>query len=580
MKKFLLGIVAGFIIAGVTAVVLFFAALKFARRAPEPPEAAWLTLRLGGELPELQPLMLPLPALESRAPLTMGEVWSALRRAARDPRVKGLLIKPGGLAVGWAKLEEIRTGLEQVRKAGKPVHAWLAGAGTREYYLASAADRISMSPEDVLDLRGLRVEATYLKGTLDKLGVQVEVEHAGKYKDAGDMFTRNEMSPETREALNALLDDTFERLCQAIAAGRKATPEKAREWIDNGPYVAPKAVQAGLVDELAYERDADRKFEESAGGKEKEKPKALNARDYLRIPPDTKGRKVRQVALLVAQGSILRAAPGDMFGEEQVITPKGIEQQVKLIENDPAIRGVIVRIDSPGGDAVASDEILEQLKRLSKKKTVVFSMSDVAASGGYYMAMTGDPIIAYPGTITGSIGVIYGKANLRGLYAKLGMNREILKRGRFADLDSTFQPLTPEGRARLRETIDFIYDGFLKRVAEGRRKKREEIEPVAQGRVWSGKRARELGLVDETGGLDEAVALLRKKAGIPEEELIRLSVYPAPKSWFDVWFKPSPAEDSGWDGEEMLLRRALPAGLAPWLQGGFLRVLPFDIRIH
>ncbi|MCS7043180.1 MAG: signal peptide peptidase SppA [Bryobacteraceae bacterium] len=580
MKKFLLGIVAGFIIAGVTAVVLFFAALKFARRAPEPPEAAWLTLRLGGELPELQPLMLPLPALESRAPLTMGEVWSALRRAARDPRVKGVLIKPGGLAVGWAKLEEIRTGLEQVRKAGKPVHAWLAGAGTREYYLASAADRISMSPEDVLDLRGLRVEATYLKGTLDKLGVQVEVEHAGKYKDAGDMFTRNEMSPETREALNALLDDTFERLCQAIAAGRKATPEKAREWIDNGPYVAPKAVQAGLVDELAYERDADRKFEESAGGKEKEKPKALNARDYLRIPPDTKGRKVRQVALLVAQGSILRAAPGDMFGEEQVITPKGIEQQVKLIENDPAIRGVIVRIDSPGGDAVASDEILEQLKRLSKKKTVVFSMSDVAASGGYYMAMTGDPIIAYPGTITGSIGVIYGKANLRGLYAKLGMNREILKRGRFADLDSTFQPLTPEGRARLRETIDFIYDGFLKRVAEGRRKKREEIEPVAQGRVWSGKRARELGLVDETGGLDEAVALLRKKAAIPEEELIRLSVYPAPKSWFDVWFKPSPAEDSGWDGEEMLLRRALPAGLAPWLQGGFLRVLPFDIRIH
>ncbi len=390
------------------------------------------------------------------------------------------------------------------------------------------------------------------------------------------------MSPETREALNAILDDTYERLCRAIAAGRKASPEKVREWIDNGPYIAPKAVAAGLVDELAYERDAERRFEEAAGGKdsEKEKPKAIHARDYLRIPPDTKGKKVRQVALLVAQGSILRAAPAELFGEEQVITPKGIEQQVKLIENDPAIRGVIVRIDSPGGDAVASDEILEQLKRLAKKKPLVFSMSDVAASGGYYMAMTGDPIIAYPGTITGSIGVIYGKANLRGLYAKLGMNREILKRGRYADLDSAFQPLTPEGRARLRETIDFIYDGFLKRVAEGRRKKREEIEPFAQGRVWSGLRAREHGLVDETGGLDEAVALLRRKAGIPDEELIRLSVYPAPKSWFDVWLRPAPAEESGWGGEAALLKRALPAGLAPWLEGGFLRVLPFDIRIY
>jgi Periplasmic serine proteases (ClpP class) len=240
-------------------------------------------------------------------------------------------------------------------------------------------------------------------------------------------------------------------------------------------------VEAGLVDELAYERDAESRLEDKAGSGAKTKPKAISPRDYLRIAPDVKGRKVRQVALLVAQGGILRAAPADLFGEEQVITPRNIEQQVKLIEKDPAIRGVIVRIDSPGGDAVASDEILEHLKRLSRKKPLVFSMSDVAASGGYYMAMTGDPIVAYPGTITGSIGVIYGKANLRGLYGKIGVNKEILKRGRFADLDSDFQPLTPEGRARLRETIDFIYAGFLKRVAEGRRKKTEEIEPFAQG---------------------------------------------------------------------------------------------------
>jgi protease-4 len=580
VKKFLLGIVAGFIIAAVTAVVVFFAAVKFARRAPAPPETAWLSLRLGGELPELQPMMLPLPAFESRAPLTVGEVWSALRRAARDPRIKGVMLRTQRLATGWGKLEEIRAGIEEVRKAGKPVHAWLASPGTREYYLASAADRITMAPEDVLDLRGLRVEAMYVKGTLDKLGVEVEIEHAGKYKDAGDMFTRTGMSPETREALDAILDDQYARLCQALAASRKSSPEKIRAIIDGGPYVAPKAVSAGLVDELAYEKDAVRRLEEAAGAKSKDKPPEISARDFLRIPPDAKGKRVRQVAFLVAQGSILRSAPADLFGEEQVITPKAIEQQVNLIEKDPSIRGVIVRVDSPGGDAVASDEILEHLKRLSRKKPVVFSMSDVAASGGYYMAMTGDPIVAYPGTITGSIGVIYGKVNLRGLYGKIGVNKEVLKRGQFADLDSDFQKLTPEGRARLRETIDFIYAGFLKRVSEGRKKKVEEIEPVAQGRVWSGQRALGHGLIDATGGIDAAVELLRKKAGIQPDEMVRLVVFPSPKSWFDIWFRPAPQEEAGQDMESALLMRRLPAALAPWLAGGFLRVLPYEIQIR
>lgn len=580
MKKFLLGILAGFVIAGVTAVVLLFAAVKFARRTPEPPAAAYLSLPLGGELPELQPLLLPLPAMESRAPLTVGEVWSALRRAARDPRVKGVLLRPRGLSVGWGKLEEIRSGIEEVRKAGKPVHAWLAGAGTREYYLASAADRIYLAPEDVLDLRGLRVEAMYVKGTLDKIGAEVEIEHAGKYKDAGDMFTRTGMSPETREALNAILDDQYGRICQAVAASRKSSPEKVRAWIDDGPYIAPQAVAAGLVDELAYEKDAEQKLADAAGAGLKEKAKAMGVRDYLRLPQDLKGKRVRQFAFLVAQGSILRSAPAELFGEEQAITPRGIERQVKLIEKDPAIRGVIVRVDSPGGDAVASDEILEHLKRLSKKKPVVFSMSDVAASGGYYMAMTGDPIVAYPGTITGSIGVIYGKVNLRGLYGKLGINKEILKRGRFADLDSDFQKLTPEGRAKLRESIDFIYAGFLKRVSEGRRKQVAEIEPFAEGRVWSGTRALQHGLVDATGGIDTAVALMRQKTGVKEDETVRLAVFPAPKSWFDVWFRPAPSDETSWDMETALLARQLPAGLAPWLAGGFLRVLPYQIRIE
>lgn len=578
MKKFLLGILAGIIIAAVTGVVVLFAAMKFAARPPEPPKAAWLALRLSGELPEVAPLALPLPALESKAPLTVGEVWSALRRASSDARIKGVLLKPRGLAVGWGKLDEIRAGIEAVRKSGKPVYAWLASPGTREYYLASAADRVFLAPEDLLDLKGLRIEASYFKGTLDKLGVEIEVEHAGKYKDAGDVFTRASMSPETREALNAILDDAFARLCSAIAAARKSTPDKIRALIDEGPFLAPKARDAGLVDELAYEREADRKLAEKAG---LEPRQTVSARDYVRSASAESGKKTRNIAYLVAQGDILRAAPADFFGEDRAITPRGVEQQIKLIENDPLIRGVILRVDSPGGDAIASDEILELLKRLSRKKPMVISMSDVAASGGYYIAMTGDPVVAYPGTLTGSIGVLYGKVNLGGLYSKIGMSKEVLKRGRFADIDSDFQKLTPEGRAKLRESIDFVYSGFLKRVADGRRRKREEIEPFAQGRVWTGNHARLHGLVDELGGIDRAVSLLRKKAGIADGEQVRLLMYPGRKSWFEMWFRPSSSDDAGsWDGETALLLRNLPPGAAPWLQGGMLGVLPFQLRIY
>ena len=280
--------------------------------------------------------------------------------------------------------------------------------------------------------------------------------------------------------------------------------------------------------------------------------------------------------MVVAQGPIT-------FGEQPPGTIGGESTSALLrkAREDEAIKAVVLRVDSPGGGVFPSEQIRREVVALREAgKPVVVSMANVAASGGYYVAMTGDPVVAYPGTITGSIGVIYGKANLRGLYGKIGVNKEILKRGRHADLDSDFQKLTPETRAKLRETIDFIYAGFLKRVSEGRKKKVEEIEPFAQGRVWSGQRARQHGLIDATGGIDAAVALLRQKAGVKEDEVVRLSVFPAPKSLFDVLFRPSPSDEAGIDAETALLRRSLPAGLAPWIEGGFLRVLPFQIRIE
>ncbi len=285
------------------------------------------------------------------------------------------------------------------------------------------------------------------------------------------------------------------------------------------------------------------------------------------------------IALLTAQGDILRSAPGGLFSEDQAITPAGIARQIRSISDNASIRGVILRVDSPGGDAIASDEILAELKQLARKKPLVISMSDVAASGGYYISMTGDSVVAYPGTITGSIGVVYGKVNLEGLYSKLGISTEILKRGRFADIDSGARALSPEGRTKLRESLQFIYDGFLKRVGEGRKRPPAEIEPVAQGRVWLGTQAKENGLIDETGTLDTAISLLRKKAKLGgDETAVDLDVYPRQKSWIEVLMARD--MEASAPSEIKTLVTALGPGFAPWLQGGMLRVMPFRLVFH
>ncbi|MBI4890464.1 MAG: signal peptide peptidase SppA [Acidobacteria bacterium] len=578
MKKFLLGILAGLIIAVVSSVVIFFGAVKFANRPPDLPAKAWLALRVEGELPEAPPVSFPLPALEARSPLTVAEMWSVLRRAARDPHIQGVVLKPRGLAAGWGKIEEIRAGIETVRKAGKPVYAWLASPGMREYYLASAADKVFVTPEDIVDVKGLRIEATYLKGTLDKLGVEAEVEHIGKYKDAGDAFTRTGMSPESKEALNAILDELYGRLCAGIGSGRRLAPEKVRALLDEGPFLAPKAKDAGLVDGLEYERDVEKMLAEKVG---LDATKSVSARQFLQGSGALESKKTRSIAYLVAQGDILRGAAAGLFGEDRSITPRLIERQAKLIGDDPSIKGVILRIDSPGGDAIASDEILSELRKLARKKPLVISMSDVAASGGYYIAMTGDPLIAYPQTVTGSIGVIYGKANLAGLYEKVGISKEVLQRGRFADIDSDFRKLSPEGRAKLRESLQFIYDGFIRKVAAGRRRKASDIEPLAQGRVWIGAHARQNGLVDEVGGLDKAVELLRPKAGLGPEDQVRLVLFPGQRTLLDEIFRPVPETESGSVSTEVsMLVRQLPPGVAPWLAGGILRVMPYQLSFR
>lgn len=575
MKRFLLGVLAGVVIAGVSAVVLFFASLKLADRTPSVPDRFVLVIRLQGAMPEVNSTALPFPGLEGQTPLTVVELYRVLRNAAQDSRVAGVFLVPAGAQAGWGKMQELREGIAAVRAAKKPVYAWLQSPGMRDYYLAAGADKVFAGPEDLIDVKGLSLEATYFKGSLDKLGVRVEIEHAGRYKDAGDTFTRTSMSPETRESLDALLDGIYSRILSALAEGRGKKLEEVRSIVDQGPFVAPKAQEAGLLDGLMYEREARQALTEAAGV---EKDAVVTARRYLGALPRGQGKRV---AVLVAQGDILRVSGGGFLAEEQAITPRAMSRMIRSIREDNSISGVILRVDSPGGDAVASDEILSELKALSSKKPLVISMSDVAASGGYYIAMTGDPVLAYPDTVTGSIGVIYGKVNIQGLYDKLGISTEILKRGANADIDSALRPLTPDSRRKLREGVEFIYDGFLKRVAEGRKRPVEEIAPVAEGRVWLGSDARERGLVDDLGGLTLAVEKIREKAGLGADQAVRLVVFPERKSLFQQLMQreEDAVESTPFSAGQALLKEAGP-GIAPWLAGGMLKSMPFRLEIR
>lgn len=569
MGKFLLGILTGVILVALVIVIGVFAVISLRTRPARVADGSTLILHLQGDIPETPPvdLSFPVPFLQSGTAVTVESVWSMLRRAATDPRIKGVIFEPDGATPGWAKMQEIHADLEQFRKSGKPLTAYLKRPNSREYYMATACSKIYMSPVDVLDLKGVGLELMYFKNTLDKLGVHVDVEHAGKYKDYGDMFTRTSMSPETKEVISSLADEIYADLVNTIAKGRAKDPAAVRDIIDNGPFIAKQAKANGLVDDLRYE-------DQILAGLKK-----TTEQEYAEAPASGKDK----IAFVVAEGTIMRSGPVAFDGSTS-LQSEAFDKVIARIANDSTVKGVIVRIDSPGGEDVASDELLHAMQDLHRKKPVVISMSDDAASGGYYMAMTGDPLIAYPATETGSIGVVFGKPDLHGLYDKLGITKDSISRGRFARIESDYESLTDAEREKLRQGIDSDYENFLARVAAARKKPVAAIETVAQGRVWLGDQAKANGLVDELGGIDRALEMIKAKAGIPAGSEVSLVLYPPKRGVFDLVFNSS--ADSEADallsgvGLEPLRAAWRNASLRVWMRGGMLRMMPFTIQIR
>ena len=477
--------------------------------------AGYLALDIDGEMPE-EPASGLSGFFETRPP-SLRALVEAVDRAARDPNVKGLLLRVGSVDAGWARVRELRDALVRFRSSKKPSWAHLESAGNREYYLATGCAKIAAAPTAMLDVTGLAAEVTFYRGTLDKVGVEAQFEGVGKYKNAPNQFTETGFTPPHREQMEALVGSLFEQFVQGVAEGRGLAPEAVRALVDRGPFQADEAKAEGLVDELLYRDQVEDRIPAAT---------RLGPAAYVRTARGFGFDGRPKLALVYAVGDIVsgesQTSPfgGGLAGSDTII--RGLRQA----REDASVRAVVLRVDSPGGSGTASDAIWREVGLTRRTKPVVVSMGDYAASGGYYIAMGADAIVAQPGTITGSIGVFSGKFSLRGLYAKLGVSQETVRRGRNATLFSGSEPWTAEERAKVRGMNEAFYRTFITKAAEGRKKTPDEIDAVAQGRVWTGQDALGVGLVDAMGGLDAAVGAARERARIAKAQDVQLVVMP------------------------------------------------------
>ena len=477
---------------------------------------------------------------------TFSELVFSLYRAAEDDRVTGLVMDMQNLAADWAKVDEIRDAVAAFRTAGKPVIAYIDAVGTREYALACQADQVVASPEANLMVLGISAEMSFMKDTLEKLGMEADFVHVGAYKSAPERMTRSEASPANREMITSIVDDRYNALVDMIAGSRGVEPTVVRGWIDRGMYDATEALAAGLVDTLMYYDDVfDTHFPDE---------KMTYLEDY-QLASFKRHKTTHSVAVIHVSGVIMPGESrfdrfqGQLAGSETVV------EQLQTAADDDEIDAVVLRVDSPGGSALASDLIWNEIRHTQVSKPVIVSMSGLAASGGYYISCLGDSIFADPGTLTGSIGVYAGKMSRTRMYEKIGVNREFITRGENALLFTDEGGFSDAQRALFQAQMDSFYERFLAKVADGRDMTRDQVHAVAQGRVWTGRQGLENGLVDAMGGLRRSIDSAKWMLGLTPADKVTLVTYGEQLSTFERMLLRS-LHDSG-------IRARLAAALAP-----------------
>ncbi|HEY2029152.1 MAG TPA: signal peptide peptidase SppA [Myxococcales bacterium] len=533
--------------------------------APRRGHAVEIDLRTALERPKLAPLEIILGATVKDP---FAQLLAALRRIENDGSVEAVVFRTGGLGIGMGRADELRAEIENLRARGKKTIFYLESGGDLEYSVATSTDRIFAAPQAVLLVNGFSATALFAAAGLDKVGVKAEFFRVGAYKNAPDIFTRTGMSDEQREVTTSLLDDAFARYVGRAANARRLDEGRFKSLLDAGLQSPRDALAAGLLDGLLYPDQ----LEEEAG---KLVGHAVALRK-LSIDPkaerDVRWGTARRIAVVRVEGDIVRGDNArDPFGAVQAVGSVPLVRAIRRAADDPSVGAIVVRIDSPGGDGTASDLVWRELIRARKEKhkPVIASMGDVAASGGYYVAVGADEIVAEPSTITGSIGVFIGHFDGSDLMNKLGLSLVTVKRGESADLFEPNRSLTAAERARMQAWVDDFYRTFVERVSEARQLRFDEVDQIARGRVWTGAQALQRKLVDKLGGLEDAIALAKDRAGLPADAEVE-----------DESEATLSLSDFASVSTELPFSRALRAVHLLGEPGTIRAALPFELEIH
>jgi protease-4 len=546
-------------------------------RAAEEPPAEVAHIRLSGSMDEA-------PAAPDPLFGGGGETFKIkldrLKKVQKDANVKALYLECDGLTIGWAKLDELTRAIHEVRKSGKKVYAYLEDGSARDYLLALACDEVCAPESGWIMLTGMRMEISFYKDLFEKIGVQADFLQMGDFKGAAEPYIRSSLSEPNRKQLSGLLDDNYEKgMIERIVKGRAAkkfTAAQVSKLIDEGPYTARAALKAGLIDRVDYADNYQAEIKKGMGGKEAKFVKNYGAKKAARIDFSdpfaflkllagsagvTSSSREPKIAVIYATGIITTGKSGQSLLGGDVCGSTTIIEAIRQAENDKTVKAIILRVDSPGGSALASDLMWNELRKC--KKPVVASMSDVAASGGYYISMGTKRIFAEPGTLTGSIGVVGGKLALGKMWEKVGIKTEVLSRGANSGIMSTNAKFTDSEREAFRSMMKDVYDQFLDKALQGRKAAgkemtRAQLENLAGGRVWTGRQALANGLVDELGGLDAAIAYVRKEAKMAEDKEPELLLLPKAKGFLDSLLDSRSDSRVGLDLSKVPLLRELP----------------------
>src|ERR1051326_2700763 len=584
----ILGIFGALILVAILGIALLWIALR--RGEPTIRDNSVLALRVGGSLPDYSPDD-PFKKFFGGPDQSLTGLVLQFKKAKVDKRIRAILLDVDMSDAGWGKAEEIRDAITDFRSSGKPVYAYIEFGLNKEYYIASACNKVIVPPPGELFINGLAADVMFFRGSLDKLGVYPDIYQIGKYKSAGDMFTQKQMTDAHREYVNSMLDDLFNRYVNDVAQARHKTPDEVRKLIDDAPYNATKAKEVGLIDDMMYRDDLEKQIKKELGYKDSDTFTPVRAVDYRDVEPESLGlNKGERVAVIYATGDIGSGSSQNSPSGEQSIGSDTLAKALTDAAADKTIKAIVLRIDSPGGSGLASDIIWHAVEAANQKKPVVVSMSDVAASGGYYISASAAKIVAQPSTITGSIGVVAGKPVLRGFYDWLGISNEYVLRGKNAGMFRETEKFSDDERAKFEQWIkDTYYNDFVPKVAKGRKKDPQYIDSVGQGRVWTGGQAKERGLVDEFGGLDKAIEVAKQLANIPATKGVERGILPYPQTFLQQLLSGSNENANTEVEKQRMVYAALPEDARRALRymqlmermknGESMFLMPFDVRV-